>query len=205
MLKAKGIIDDGVIEVIDLGDLPETNLSAIPVEHRTRFFNPRELDAIVYLLRSHAVQSVVEIGCQNGRTAKAILTNVRTILRYTGVDVPPGVKLACDVQRNEIPERAGELALDDDRFFLLLSKKGSEFAHSMLAECDAVFIDGDHSYEAVKRDHALAMRIVRPGGLIIHHDYHDLGTVGVKPALQELAQTQKFYHVKDTWLCYTQK
>jgi predicted O-methyltransferase YrrM len=35
---------------------------------------------------------------------------------------------------------------------------------------DFAFIDGDHSYEAAKRDHNMWGQRVRPGGLIIHHD-----------------------------------
>ena len=36
---------------------------------------------------------------------------------------------------------------------------------------DAIYIDGDHSYEGVKRDLEIAQRLVKPGGLICGHDY----------------------------------
>ena len=35
---------------------------------------------------------------------------------------------------------------------------------------DFLFIDGDHSYEGVKRDFADYAPLVRPGGLIAFHD-----------------------------------
>jgi predicted O-methyltransferase YrrM len=35
---------------------------------------------------------------------------------------------------------------------------------------DVLFIDGDHSYEGVKKDFGLYQSFVRPGGLIIMHD-----------------------------------
>lgn len=35
---------------------------------------------------------------------------------------------------------------------------------------DFLFIDGDHSYEGVKRDYEMYSRLVRPGGLIAFHD-----------------------------------
>jgi predicted O-methyltransferase YrrM len=38
---------------------------------------------------------------------------------------------------------------------------------------DIVFVDGAHSYEYVKSDTAAAMRLVKPGGLVIWHDYND--------------------------------
>jgi len=36
---------------------------------------------------------------------------------------------------------------------------------------DTVFIDGGHSAEVVENDSRLAMRLVRPGGLVMWHDY----------------------------------
>jgi len=35
---------------------------------------------------------------------------------------------------------------------------------------DVLFIDGDHSYEGVKKDFELYSQFVRPGGIIIFHD-----------------------------------
>jgi predicted O-methyltransferase YrrM len=37
-------------------------------------------------------------------------------------------------------------------------------------ELDLLFIDGDHSYEGVKRDYELYVSKVKPGGLILFHD-----------------------------------
>lgn len=36
---------------------------------------------------------------------------------------------------------------------------------------DAIFIDGDHTYQGVKRDLELYFSLIRPGGLLIVHDY----------------------------------
>lgn len=38
---------------------------------------------------------------------------------------------------------------------------------------DLLFIDGDHSYDGVKRDYFLYRHLVRPGGLIAFHDVRD--------------------------------
>jgi predicted O-methyltransferase YrrM len=49
---------------------------------------------------------------------------------------------------------------------------------------DMVFLDGDHEYEAVKRDIALYRPFVRPGGILCGHDYwHD--HAGVIQAVNE--------------------
>lgn len=57
---------------------------------------------------------------------------------------------------------------------------------------DAVYIDGDHSYEGVKRDLQLAWRVVKPGGFICGHDYETNAAktknhydFGVKKAVDE--------------------
>lgn len=36
---------------------------------------------------------------------------------------------------------------------------------------DFVFVDGDHSYDLVKNDTEKALRLLRPGGIIVWHDY----------------------------------
>jgi hypothetical protein len=64
-----------------------------------------------------------------------------------------------------------------------------------------VFIDGDHGYRGVMHDTMLAKAVVRPGGLILWHDYHDLGTVDVREALHDLAGSgQTIWNVKGTWI-----
>jgi predicted O-methyltransferase YrrM len=197
----KGLVTDGKIPTVKL-NAPLVSLDAIPEKHRTRFFNPGEIDALAYLLKD--AKRILEIGCQNGRTAKAILSNRPDIEIYIGVDVPPGTPAACAVQKNETPPIAGELALNDSRFYAIVSKDGSA-ALNFFPDgfFDAVFIDGDHSEAAVLRDHETAFSVLRRGGLIVHHDYHSLGTVGVKKALTEMYEDgEKLFHVENTWLVY---
>ena len=50
-----------------------------------------------------------------------------------------------------------------------------------------VFIDGDHSAEAVREDVALALTVLRPGGVLACHDYgEDCCCPGVRIALDGL-------------------
>jgi predicted O-methyltransferase YrrM len=60
---------------------------------------------------------------------------------------------------------------------------------------DLLFIDGDHSYEGVRRDFEMYGPLVRPGGLVVFHDIvplregdtnHDVG--GVPEFWRELKQ-----------------
>lgn len=51
---------------------------------------------------------------------------------------------------------------------------------------DLVFIDGDHSYDAVKNDISNWLPHVRVGGIICGHDYVDYIKYGVKQAVNEV-------------------
>lgn len=166
--------------------------------------NKGELETLVALVRSVCPRHVIEFGVNVGRTAKVIMANVDGIEDYTGIDVAPGYVPAKAVQRNEIPAHPGELVGADPRFQLVVRPRGSlDLTAADLAPCDAAFIDGDHGREAVLHDTALARALVRPGGIIVWHDYHDLGTVDVKDVLDDMSQAGAAIMCVDrTWLAF---
>jgi len=184
------------IEVTPDSDI---DLSGLPKE----YMNPGELETLITLVRSVKPRVMIEVGCNSGRTAKAILRNVPSLERYVGIDVPPSYEFAKSVQRREVPARPGELALDDPRFMLVLARRGTfDLGVLDLRSADVVFIDGDHGAEAVKRDHWLARQWLSiEGGLIIHHDDHDEATVDVRATLDAISIPEDpISHVLGTWL-----
>lgn len=65
--------------------------------------------------------------------------------------------------------------------------------------CDVVFVDGSHAYSYVVSDAEKALRLVRPGGVVLWHDYgapRDLP--GVWRALNELAARLPLVHLRGT-------
>lgn len=180
----------------------DIDLSGLP----TNYMNPGELETLITLVRSVKPRVMIEVGCNNGRTAKAILRNVPSLERYIGIDVPPSYEFAKSVQRREVPARPGELALDDPRFMLVLARRGTfDLTMDDLPEAGVVFIDGDHGAEAVRNDHDLADALVsrNGGGLIIHHDDHDEPTVDVRATLDALhTEDAPIVHVLGTWLAF---
>lgn len=170
------------------------------------FFNANELETIVALMNKVRPVHVVETGCNIGRTAKLVLKHVPGIVCYTGIDVLPGYQYeAGSCQKHETPPAAGVRAKDDARFRLLVSKFGSrDVTPDALGPADVVFIDGDHSVGGVTYDTHLAESVIRPGGMIIWHDYHDLkcAGIGVKEVLDRRAETCTLYHVEGTWLVF---
>jgi predicted O-methyltransferase YrrM len=181
-------------------DAPKADLSGLP----SRYVHPGELDILIHLIRSVDARTVVEFGCNNGRTAAAVLRNVASVERYVGVDVPAGYSFACKVQAKEVPVVPGELAIGDARFELLLRNRGTfDLAAEDLPACDVVFVDADHSRSAVLNDRRLAHAIVRPGGLIVYHDDNGLEVVDVSRVLDDLAEEgAEIVHVTGTWLAY---
>lgn len=169
-----------------------------------RFMNENELETLIALIDSVEPKVVMEFGINVGRTAKAILREVEGIEQYIGVDVLPGYVTPMRVQRKEIPEQAAEMVVGDRRLKLFISENGSfDIKPKDLPKIDVAFIDGDHSDKGVRHDTALARATVRKGGLIIWHDYHDLGTVQVRDVLHEYQREGHIIkHIDGTWLAF---
>jgi predicted O-methyltransferase YrrM len=172
-----------------------------------RYLNTGELEALIALIGSVNPTHVLEIGVNEGRTAAAVLEYVPTIQQYVGIDVMPGYVTPLSIQRNEVPDQPGHLAAHDDRFHLITRPHGSRDIRAFdLVQFDAVFIDGDHSAAGVAHDTGLARASLRPGGIVVWHDYHTLGTVGVPTVLEQYsAQGDQIYHVAGTWLAFERR
>lgn len=63
--------------------------------------------------------------------------------------------------------------------------------------CDVVFVDGSHAYSYVVSDSEKALRMVKPGGVVLWHDYNS-ATRGVFKALNELAKVIPLVHLRGT-------
>lgn len=65
--------------------------------------------------------------------------------------------------------------------------------------CDLVFVDGSHAYSYVKNDSEKALRMARPGGFVIWHDFSP-DCAGVWRYLNELGRTRELLHIRGTRL-----
>ena len=166
-----------------------------------RFTFPEDRAALVTLFWK--ARRILEIGINDGRTAKLLLDNLPRIESYIGIDVPPWHKTRLEVQRTEVPQEAGFWVLNDKRVRIFDRPGGSEAVTvEEIGECDAAFIDGDHSRIAVKHDTALARACVKKG-IIAWHDY----LPGVANEVAEVidamaAENSAINHVRGTWLAY---
>lgn len=168
------------------------------------FMAKGEVETLISLARGVNAKTCIEFGVNVGRTAHALMSNVPTIQKYYGVDVPVDYVTVKECQRGEVPRDPGYMVKDDPRFKLLLRKRGSmDTKYTDFEPADFVFIDGDHSREGVIHDTQLAELLAKPGGVIVWHDYNDEGNVDVREVLNELcAQGKPIVHVTDTWIAF---
>lgn len=190
-----------------LPQISQSQLNVKPIDWLglpKRYLNEGEMEVLVALAQSVKAEVGLEIGCNTARTSKLLLHNVPTLQRMVGIDVLPGYRFAKAVQRNEIPTIPGQYAIDDERFELLLSKRGSfDLQPHELPMCQFVFVDGDHGRDAILHDAELAKSITRPGGVVVYHDYNDNGTVDVREVLNEMSEAgAKIQHVQGTWIAF---
>lgn len=181
----------------------ELNISG----HTVRpYMQPGEENVLLALIDSCAPESMIEIGVNEGRTARSVLDQINSIKRYIGIDVSREYKFEIPLQQCERPSRPGHLALGDPRFELVLRDAGvslEDIASTFgIKGCDVVFIDGDHGRRTVLEDSMQAAKIVMPCGMIIWHDYGNT-TVQVTEVLDQLwAGGRDIYHVANTWLAF---
>jgi predicted O-methyltransferase YrrM len=78
------------------------------------------------------------------------------------------------------------------------SEKAIEYFKFEDIKIDFLFIDGDHSYEAVKRDFNLYFDFIRPGGTIVLHDY---GWSSVRQVIDQYIKpvTRRHNNLSNLW------
>ena len=103
---------------------------------------------------------IVNIGADIGVSTTAFLT-ARPGVTIFSLDL-----LECPQEKENV-EQAG---LDPDRVIRLLGRS-QEIGLHFPYRCDMLYVDGGHSYDAVKRDIEAWVPKVQPGGIIAFHDY----------------------------------
>ena len=171
-----------------------------------QYMGDNDAAALAALFASVDPKVVAEFGVNIGNTAKRLLDNLPNIQRYFGVDVFGNYKFEIPAQSSEQPGEPGILAKADKRFELILKPKGTrDLFPDDLPLCDAVFVDGDHGYHSVMYDATLAAAIIKPGGIIVFHDYGN-STAEVTAALNKLAEEgRKIYSIEQTWMAFERR
>jgi len=161
---------------------------------RTTFEHPKDerpintpLDDLVRLAlvtKIVAPKTIFEIGTFRGRTAlNFALNSPPDCIIYT-LDLPPEAKQAAmqrafahdaNIIRASTPgvDYAGK---DVSAKIVQLYGNSLEFDFSTyLGKMDMVYVDGAHDYEAVRIDTINAMKMIKPGGVVLWDDFADYG------------------------------
>lgn len=143
-----------------------------------RFIRPLqsrvELEALLGDVARHRPSAVVEIGTASGGTLFMLTRVASDDATLVSIDLPGGA-FGGGYPRWRSPLYRS-FAKRGQRIHLL---RRDSHAPSTLAalrdilggrRVDFLFIDGDHTYEGVKRDYEMYRSLVRPGGMIGFHD-----------------------------------
>ena len=178
-----------------------------------------ELLVISQLIADRKPKTCFEIGTFDGRTTLNMAANAGPDCHVYTLDLPP-----------EGLNKTGLKIANGDENFIKKDASGTRFTKSPWAKnitqlygdsatfefkpyegkMDVVFVDGAHSYDYVKNDTAIALRLLKPeGGMIMWHDYSSTYWKDLTRAINELHSTQTHFktmrHVKGTVLVVWKK
>ncbi len=139
-----------------------------PVQNRS------EILRLLELLRAENPRRLLEIGTATGGTLFLFTRMATDDATLVSIDLPGGPggggypEWRIPLYKSfALPGQRLELIRDDSHDPRNLALTEQLFCHEPI---DFLFIDGDHSYEGVKRDFEMYGPLVRPEGLIAFHD-----------------------------------
>lgn len=125
--------------------------------------------------RARESKMIAEIGCWQGRSARAIADN--TLGTLFAIDHFQGAPEIQHLLQGRGPHWLLKTFLMNtiDRENVVVIRKPSHQAAVLLSgmDFDMVFIDGDHDYQTVKDDIAWWSPLIHSGGILCGHDYRD--------------------------------
>ena len=173
---------------------------------------------IADLIHQHNIHVFAEIGVWKFKLGKKILINPsvnRTLKEYWAIDPYQEMPQYKDRMPDQVMHKMGQISqVKWDNLYqstckyllwfhqVKLLRMTSKQASSLFKPgyFDMVFIDADHTYEAVKQDFNLWKPRIRPGGILCGHDYHTYDEV--KKAIDEQPYDMTFFPDEAIWLMY---
>jgi predicted O-methyltransferase YrrM len=165
-----------------------------------------ELANIALLCQQLKPQIIFEFGTFNGRTTLNLAANAPPDAKvYTldlSADDPIGLTIEQEDGAYHLGRESGNFFRDSplrDKIEQLWCDSARFDETPFRGRVDLVFVDGAHSYEYVRSDSAKALAMVRPGGIVVWHDYC-AWYPGVSRGLHELLPRYPLKHIEGTHL-----
>jgi predicted O-methyltransferase YrrM len=141
--------------------------------------DPIELQFILSFVRRRKPETVVEIGSYCGATTVVVAHYLERNKRGQIHTIDPFE----DVYTDEFYHANYEAIFDRNIApfkHRVVKIRGLSWEVGWDQPIDLLFVDGDHSHQAVARDMAAFLPYLRPGGVALFHDYKPEGKPGVK-------------------------
>jgi predicted O-methyltransferase YrrM len=136
---------------------------------------------------------VLEVGSYRGHTTKVLAEHTPADACIVAFDRDPrhGAAYRDQPLAAKIQRRVGEVSI-------------AAFADDLRGHYDLIFLDADHTYDAVRRDTEVLLPLLAPQGAFVWHDYANWGRFsgknGVPEVLHELAERLPVVAIGGSWL-----
>ncbi len=191
---------------------PVTVLEPVVVQGNV---TPYETIVLNLIVASKKPKTLFEIGTFDGRTTLNLALNTsENVIIYT-IDLPKEETNTAELpvarsDQNLINTNVTGMRFLTENAKILLGNRTITQLYGDTAKfdfepyyssCDFVFVDAAHTYEYVKNDSEIALKLLKNGsGVILWHDYDDKhsGSVQAVNELFEANPTWNMFHVKGT-------
>jgi predicted O-methyltransferase YrrM len=173
-----------------------------------------DLESWILCVLARRAERIFEFGTCTGKTTYLLAANAPPAARVTTLTLKPEDQGAYRAAAGD-DAAARDSAIAESAFAAFFYENAPEAAKitqligdskafdetPFLASCDLVFVDGAHARSYVESDSRKALRMVKPGGIVLWHDYSGRRrTPGVFAALNALARELPLVHIAGTTL-----
>jgi hypothetical protein len=173
-----------------------------------------DLETWILCNLARSVERVFEFGTATGKTTYMLAANSPTTTRIATLTLAPGQIGLYRAAPGDRADARGSAAAESQftGFYYTGTPEAAKieqlFGDSKALDegpyagrCDLVFVDGSHARSYVESDSRKALRMARPGGVVLWHDYRGPRRArGVFQALNALAAELPLVHLKGTSL-----
>lgn len=155
-------------------------------------------------------EKIFEFGTYNGMTTLQLALNAPKNCRIFTLDLPEGVlpkiplgkidTLVAKHFKDKFGSKTGSYfkGRKDVNITQILQDSATFDPAPFKNSIDLIFIDAAHDYENKRKDSENAFFMLKKGGVIIWHNYADVGYPDVTKYLYKLSIKKKLYHLKNT-------